>query len=330
MKDLQASSLAELAKPLRGLSVLLYGFSSSGFPSGDGAREAVRVLPPAGVLATYTHAEDRELGDKLSAKYDVAIITNTRTPELAVSDPRLWSCSSSRAWLYWDLRSALHKTRGAAALAGKIDRVFLPHNGPWTDPTGTLHDPADWGRVLGCPVSYCPQGAPLRDSVRGKRVARVVFVGDLLNPRYHAARQTICRELRAKVINSRERQVRLSVEAKLPEIYGSSVYSLSLSPLAPGYTSIRTYSILACGGLLVLQRFPGCERLFRDGEHAILFDTVGELKERLAGLDGDEAERRRIADNGRRLHAERHTVAHRVLSICAETVGVSREFSGWL
>jgi hypothetical protein len=330
MKELQACSLAELAKPLRGLSVLLYGFSAAGFPSGDGAREAVRVLPEAGVLATYTHAEDRELADKLSAKYDVAIITNTRTPELAVSNPRLWECAPKRAWLYWDLRSALHKSRGAAPLAGKIDRIFLPHNGPWTDPTGTLHDPADWGRVLGCPVSYCPQGAPLRASVRGKRAARVVFVGDLLNPRYHAARKTICRALRANVINSRERATRLQVEAKLPEIYGSSVYSLSLSPLAPGYTSIRTYSILACGGLLVLQRFPGCERLFRDGEHAVIFDTVSELQERLTTLDADAPERLRIADNGRRLHAERHTIAHRVISICAETVGVSREFAGWL
>jgi hypothetical protein len=99
MKDLQASSLAELAKPLRGLSVLLYGFSGEGFPSGDGAREAARVLPAAGVKATYSHATDPDLDDKFSARYDVAIITNTRTPELAVSNPRLWACSSSRAWL---------------------------------------------------------------------------------------------------------------------------------------------------------------------------------------------------------------------------------------
>lgn len=330
MKDIQARSLSELAQPVRGLSVLLYGFSSEGFPSGDGAREAARVLSAAGVQATYSHATDPDLGDKLSARYDVAIITNTRTPELAVSDQRLWACSSSRAWLYWDLRSALHKSRGAAPLVGKVDRVFLPHNGSWTDPTGTLHDPLEWGRVLGCPVSYCPQGAPLREPVRGADAPRVAFVGDLLNPRYHATRKAVCRAIGATVINSRERSERLAIEARLPEIYGSATYSLSLSPRAPGYTSIRTYSILACGGLLVLQRFPGCDRLFRDDEHAILFDSAGELRERLSGLDGDEVRRRRIADSGRRLHAERHTIAHRVLSICREVTGVSQGFSGWL
>jgi hypothetical protein len=218
------------------------------------------------------------------------------------------------------LRPALHKLRGAAPLVGKIDRICLPHSGPWTDPTGVLHDPSEWGRVLGCPVFYCPQGAPLREPVRGADAPRVAFVGDIVNPKYHATRKTVCRAIGARVINARERSARLAIEAKLPEIYGSSRYSLSLSPPAPGYTSIRTYSILACGGLLVLQRFPGCDQIFRDGDDAILFDSPSELKERLVDLDGKPAERLRIADNGRRLHAERHTVAHRVLSICREIV----------
>jgi spore maturation protein CgeB len=157
-----------------------------------------------------------------------------------------------------------------------------------------------------------------------------VFVGDVANATYHQGRAAICRELGATVINSRDRAGRLAVEARMPALYRTARYVLSMSPRAPAYTSVRTYSILACGGLMLLHRFPDADRLFRDGEHAILFNKASELRGRIEELDQDEARRERIAAAGRELHASKHTVTHRVLSICRTMTGIAEENPAWL
>ncbi len=326
MRDAQLASLAPLAAPLKGLRVLYWGGSGRGFPGGDGPIEATEVLPAVGVDLVYTHEGDPAQSEKLSWYYDVAIITNTRTAALMAADRRIWTAGKRTAWSFWDLRPG----DVGAPLRGKPDRVFLSYSGPWTSPRGDVYEPAQWAAALGCPVSYCPQGTSLREPLRTPDGPRVLFVGDLSNPTYHRGRSELCKSVSARVMNFRDRPGRLALEGRLPELYRSARYVLSASPLAPGYTSVRTYSILACGGLMMLHRFPGAERLFRDGEHAVFFDTADELKARLEELDGDPAKRDAIADAGRLIHATRHTVAHRVLSICREMMGVSEGFSGWL
>lgn len=308
-------SLRAMVGPVRGASVLLWGLSGRGFPGGDGAHEAVELLPLAGIDCTYTHAADPDCGDKLSRRYDVAIVANTRIGALLESDARLWTCAPKTALWFWDLRSG----SVAAPLAGRVSHVFLSYNGPWVSPDLTPYEPAQWAASTGGVVGYCPQGSPLRASIRGAvGHPRIVFVGDLANRTYHDGRAAICRALDVTVRNARDRAGRLRIEADLPTIYGSARYSLSMSPRAPAYTSVRTYSILAHGGLMLLHRFPGCESLFTDGENAVLFDDVPELAEKLARLDDDPTERERIADAGRLLHATRHTVAHRVVDICRQ------------
>jgi hypothetical protein len=310
------TSIEFAARPLRGLRVLLYGFSGIGFPGGDGAIEASRVLPACGVDAIYTHELDPQLLPKLARDYDVAIICNTRIARLLQAPERLWSCAPVRALWFWDLRPA----SAGAALRGRVDRVFLTYNGAWTSPEGNVYDPSEWARTV-APVGYCPQASPLRTPIRDDLdAARVVFVGDLGNRTYHQGRFELCRDLGAQVVNARARDDRLAVEAKMPRLYGSSRFCLSTSPLAPGYTSVRTYSIIACGGLLVLHRFPGCERLFADGENAILFDSAEDLIPKLEQYDIEPATRARIATAGHELHARNHTVAHRVLTICRELI----------
>lgn len=327
MRAAQIESLRELGAPLRGLRVLLFGFSGKGFPGGDGAREAVEVLPHAGVNAVYTFEGDPELEQKLDAgPYDVAIISNTRVGAiLGMGDP-IWRAAHRKAWWFWDLRPG----SVGSALRGLPDRVFLSYSGPWRSPKGEAYEPEQWAHALGCPVSYCPQGSPLREPVRRPDGPRVVFIGDIHNPTYHRGRGELCKAVSARVVNAKDRPGRLAIEAQMPELYRSSRYVLSMSPLAPGYTSVRTYSILGCGGLMVLHEFPGADRLYRDGEHAVFFEGVEDLKESLARLDDDEDARERIAMAGRLLHARKHTVAHRVLSICGEMMGTSEGFSGWL
>ncbi len=326
MKQAYQDSIAELAEPLPRLRLLLYGFSGSGFPGGDGVAEAVKSLPSVGVDAVYTHQLDPELNDKLSRNYDIAIICNTRIGELFKAPRRLWTCAREPVLWFWDLRPG----KVGQPLRGLVKRAFLSFNGSWLSPQGSPYVPSQWSERLGVPVGYCPQASPLRTPVQGPNPGRVVFIGDLANRTYHEGRNEICRDLGAIVRNAKDRNGRLGIEARMPEIYSSARYALSMSPRAPGYTSVRTYSILACGGLLLLHRFPGCERLFSDGEHAVIFNTSGDARARLEELDQDEEKRDRIATAGRLLHATTHTVTHRILSICRETTGVAEGFSGWL
>jgi hypothetical protein len=338
LRDVQLKSLNGLAAPLRGLRVLLWGFSGAGFPGGDGVAEALDVLPSVGVCCVHSHQNDPAVEYKLDCDYDVTIVCNTRVGEVLKAPPRLWETADCRAYWFWDLRPG----SVGAPLRGKVDHVFLSYNGPWISPENTVYEPAQWAEALGCPVGYCPQAGPLRTPQPAPGGPRVLFVGDLANRTYHRGRAELCRALGASVRNARDRAGRLAVEAQLTRLYPSARYCLSSSPLAPGYTSVRTYSILACGGLLLLQRFSGADRLFRDlngvrtdnrnedGNHAVIFDGAADLIPRLAALDANVAERERIANNGRRLHAQKHTLAHHILSICRQVKGISPGFSGWL
>lgn len=314
MRALQLESLRALARPLAGARVLLYGLSGAGFPGGDGAREAEATLVQFGVDVTYTYARDPSLRVRLEQHYDFAIVTNTRVGELLQAPDQLWRAAPRTALWFWDLRPA----SVGAPLRGRVQRVCLSFNGRWLDPAGVVYDPADWARELGCPVGYAPQASPLREPVVVDGAPRVVFVGDLANQTFHRGRAELCGALGATVLNARQRVQRLDIEARLPGLYSSASYVLSTSPPAPGYTSVRTYSILACGGALLLQRFPGCEALFTDGENALIFDDALAALARIEQLDKQPEERARIASNGRRLHATTHTVAHRVLTICRE------------
>lgn len=326
MREVYEASVATLAKPLRGLRVLLWGFSGAGFPGGDGALEAADTLSRFNVFTVYTHRNDPEVYRKLMASYDVAIVCGTNVGQLKQAPRRLWRCAGHRVLWFWDLRPGT----AACALRGLVDKIYLTYDGDWVSPALMEYSPDEWRHRMKVPIGYCPQASPMRDPVAGPEVPRVVFVGDLKNLTYHAGRLQVCKALDTVVMNSRDREWRLAIEAAMPRVYRRARYSLSMSPLAPGYTSVRTYSILACGGLLLLQRFPGVERLFQDGTHAVIFDDVDHARERITELDADPCRRRQIAAQGRWLHATKHTVTHRILSMCYEAAGLSQGFAGWL
>ena len=324
LSQVYADSVAVLAEPVRGLRLLLWAFSGAGFPGGDGVAEAMETLPGLGVEAVYTHRHDPERYQKLAQKYDVAIICNTNVNELLNAPPDLWRCAPERALWFWDLRAAYMGT----PLRGRVTRVFLAQSGPWTSPHGELHCPDDWERTMRCPVGYCPRASPMRVTPAACSLPApgVLFVGDLNNYKYHTGRVDLCNAVGATVLNARDRDSRLEIESAMPLKYFNARACLSTSPLAPGYTSVRTYSILACGGLLMLQRFPDCERLFGP-EHAVIFDDPREAAQRVDYMS--PGERTTMAVAGRRLHASRHTVTHRILSICHEIAGLTTGFNGW-
>ena len=227
MRDAYLASVEAWARPLRGLRVLLWGFSGRGFPGGDGVAEAVATLPGAGIDAVYTHGKDQEVNEKLAKTYDVVITCNTRIGELLKAPRRLWACGGQTAHWFWDLRPG----RVVHSLAGRVDRVFISHNGPWVSPQGEQYDPRQWSALLGVPVGYAPQASPTRTPVRDEPdPPRVVFVGDQGNKTYHQGRREICIGLNATVMNSAKRPKRLEIESRMPCIpfsYMRSTISLS-------------------------------------------------------------------------------------------------------
>jgi spore maturation protein CgeB len=87
----------------------------------------------------------------------------------------------------------------------------------------------------------------------------------------------------------------------------------------PGIPTIRVFEALACGIPLVSARWDAAAGLFTPGEDFLVARDGDEMAARLAGLLGDPALRRRIADRGRATIVTRHTCRHRVdelLAIC--------------
>lgn len=316
MREIFETSTAAAARGLEGLRVLLYGFSGAGFPGGDGVAEAVKRLDDLSLLPTYTHLKDPNLEAKLAVGYDVTIVCGTRTNDLLKAPKELWKSAPAVVWWFWDLRPS----EVAAPLKGKVTHAYLTFNGRWQDPHGKVYDPFQWQDVLGVPVGYCPQGTSLREPKPKEDSCsdRTLFIGDIHNQTYHAGRASICRALDAIVINAKSRDARLAIEDQMASLYPSARYCLSMSPLAPGYTSVRTYSILACGGLLLLHRFPKAGNMFHSHQDCVMFDDAEDARRKIAILDQTPEQRAAIAKAGRISHAGNHTVTHRILKILHE------------
>lgn len=79
----------------------------------------------------------------------------------------------------------------------------------------------------------------------------------------------------------------------------------------------RVFEIPACGGLLIAERNERIEKLFRDGEEAVLFSDVPELINRVKALRNNPDLVARIRRQGRqRLYSSRHSIADR----CADAI----------
>ncbi len=68
--------------------------------------------------------------------------------------------------------------------------------------------------------------------------------------------------------------------------------------------SDRLIRLLSCGTFVLSNRFPDCERLYKEGKHLKYFGSLGEFLELVQWYLNHEAERKRIADAGMRLAHE--------------------------
>ena len=68
-----------------------------------------------------------------------------------------------------------------------------------------------------------------------------------------------------------------------------------------GGTSDRTYKVLAAGGFLLTQPWPGMDGDFEVGKHLDVFRSVEELREKIAFWLGHEGRRLKVARTGQRV-----------------------------
>lgn len=296
------------------------------FPLWRGIEQGIAKLQKRGAAVLYLALNDQDIpgrtGEALAFQPTHTLMAGTRPANLMRTPSLLKLLPGLKALWHCDLRPPHTEY---AAFKGVLDYVFLV----WHTRSGDF-DTRKWFNVTGALPRYMPQASP-RYNALPNRVPNdtCVFIGDIKDQRFHSERKGIAQALHANVINKTARNDRLKIELRSPTIYRSARYCLSMSPIEPLYTSLRTYNILGCGGLMLLRKFPLCERLFKHGEHALMFDTPGEAISLIQRYNNDPEARDTIADAGLLLQRAKHTGAHRLFNMI-EDMDTGCGFKGFL
>jgi len=94
----------------------------------------------------------------------------------------------------------------------------------------------------------------------------------------------------------------------------SSTYHKGVNPFGD-FINPRTFEIMACGGFQLVDRRPALEGLFEPGEDIIVFDDLGDLRNKAAHYLADPEERKRAAERGRQRVLKEHTYEKRMEEI---------------
>jgi len=313
--------------------ILIVGSGSWSHPIWRGLLQAVIRLRHEGddVLHLWTNHDQAE-APRLVAEFDpeVAIAYgNNRLERLAPWRPVFAPLRCPRAMQFNDLRSAGR----AGEIAGMFDAVFLCWSRTYRSQrvcSGQNFSHRMWQKRADAKVLYMPQAGGYHE-LRWPQESQIgVFVGDLDHPTFHKGRRRLCNELRMETLNEHHRHKRNALMGRMPTLYRKARYCLSTSPKVPGYTSARTYKILSCGGLLLLDYFPDSERLFQSGRHALVFKSMNQAKRMMAEWGENAVGREQIRLAGRKLQLERHTIYHRLRNMIANLTTTDTTFWGWL
>jgi GT2 family glycosyltransferase len=125
------------------------------------------------------------------------------------------------------------------------------------------------------PVYHLPQATiQIPKPIKGDK-HRIVHIGDL-QTEYHQHRREIVNNLEFTNLNETNREKRIALSHKSPEIYHGSDFCLSVSHDVKGYTSDRLYNILGAGGCAIAFN-PG-DIPFEHKKHLYWFRTPEEFK----------------------------------------------------
>lgn len=161
---------------------------------------------------------------------------------------------------------------------------------------------------------------------------KIIFIGRILNnpdlAHIHGYRSkfyhSIKQHLGDRLVNINESvfPARGNVYDRMPELYSSAQYSLSIDHWLPeidGFTSNRIWTILILGGLPIIQRWKGMEDFgFIDKVNCFIFDPwdVKQFLDILKYADNlSEEERKIIRGRANKLGLERHTHHNRLESM---------------
>ena len=87
------------------------------------------------------------------------------------------------------------------------------------------------------------------------------------------------------------------------------------------FVRARTFLAMGAGACYLVERHPAVERLFRDGEDLVLWDSEEDLLEKIRRLLGDDARRRRIGANARARVEREHSTFARIERLRALAAG---------
>lgn len=125
--------------------------------------------------------------------------------------------------------------------------------------------------------------------------------------------QTYTSRFRAFGLGQQGGMVMPAIEAT---IYNASKIAISHNNFErDGYTSDRTWRIIATGSLALLRWFPGIEEIFQKEVHCDWWKTFDELKNLIDYYLSDEKERKAVAEIGMNFVRENHTWKDRVCKI---------------
>jgi spore maturation protein CgeB len=109
--------------------------------------------------------------------------------------------------------------------------------------------------------------------------------------------------------------------ADFRDVVASSSVNLAtnLYHLIPGWTSIRVFLLLACGGFTLINAFPGIEEFFQNRKQLVWYESEEDVPELVAYWLNKPERRHTIAENGRQVVVDRFTMRHtakQILKVC--------------
>lgn len=194
----------------------------------------------------------------------------------------------------------------------------------------------DYKKKYGIDVYYMPQCGFDCKYVKGESVDwDIVWIGNFIG-KYHENRWEIIEKLREKynvriVLGQGEMTSQWTIRTPQSRYYyHKTPFSLSISIPFKGYTSNRTYNILASKGLCLILYFPELEKLFENYKHLLWFKNVKEAEEIIDYYLPRKKERKKIQEEGFKLYQEKHTAEKRLQNMFDILEGKTNKFYGYL
>lgn len=297
----------------------ILGAPESPFPLWVGINQAVREFAREGMTARHF---DRTVTVEELRQFEpsVIILASQRWDNIAIVAQLLRSFKVPKACWFNDLRTG----ERANVLRG-FDRTFLCFRDSQSEYSWKI-----WENSSGTKISYMPQGSVISTELKPLSVKRnLVFIGGVDHSTFHSGRKNAVHYLRADVINKTERDKRIMIERQSSTTYRESRFVLSMSPTIPGYTSIRLYNIMAYGGLALVAKFPGLEKMFTHERHLLAWNNFEEADKLMFDWGPKrDAECEVMRKRAWRLQQAKHTVTSRLMNMVVNLTTADQTFWG--